>query len=138
MRPGYVSSHALTDGRRGGLSACDALKSRELKVFGDVHFLRQRACRSKEVDELLELHLVLGIQFIRCVVTNHWYRFDHVFGSEGVLAEVFARLLRILIDEADSRFPYQRKAPRHVRTTLDEVARDRATRCKCVAAFVVQ
>src|SRR5215467_13736066 len=109
-----------------------------LQIFGDVDFLRQRADRGGEIDEFLELRLVLVGELARHVITHHRDRIDDILGSERVLGEVLARLLRVLVDEIDALFPDGGEAPRDVGAAFDEVAGDRAAGRERVAVLVAQ
>jgi hypothetical protein len=92
----------------------------------------------KKSNELLELGLVPGGEFVCRVVMHQRHRIDYVLGGERVLGEVFARLLRIIVDETDGLFPYGCKAPDDIGTAPDEVGRDRTTGCECVAVLIAQ
>ena len=77
-------------------------------------------------------------ELARHEVTHHRDGIDDVFGGERVLGEIFARLLRVLVDEIDALLPHGGEAPRDVGTALDEVAGDRAAGGERVAVFVAQ
>src|SRR5262245_48911446 len=78
----------------------------------------------------------LCLELARHVVTHHRDGIDDVLGSERVLGEVLARLLRVLVDEVDALFPNGGEAPSDVGAAFDEVAGDRAAGRERVAVLV--